>query len=126
MAKAAEVWRVDVTGTADKDIEEIYRWTEQRFGAAQADAYADAIANAIVALKASPRVRGAHPRPDIQTELYTLHLSRFRRRARHFVVFRINDAGRRVIGVLRVLHDAMDLARHLPADDEEKGASDDR
>jgi len=34
MAKAAEVWRVNVTKAADTDIEEIDRWTEQRFGSA--------------------------------------------------------------------------------------------
>ena len=87
MAKRAEGWRVHITPAADADIEEIHRWTEQRFGAAQAAAYANAMANAITALIAGPRVRGGRARADIQSGLYTIHLSRFRRRARHFVVF---------------------------------------
>jgi toxin ParE1/3/4 len=122
MAKAAEVWRVNVTRAADADIEEIDRWTEQRFGSAQAQAYATAMADAINALAAGPEVRGARARTDVQSGLYTLHLARFRRRARHFVVFRISNADRRMLEVLRVLHDAMDLPRHVPTEGDKKEA----
>jgi plasmid stabilization system protein ParE len=39
----------------------------------------------------------------------------------HFVMFRIGyEQGREVIEVLRLLHDAMDLQRHLPSADESK------
>jgi toxin ParE1/3/4 len=121
MAKAAERWRVEIAHAADADIREIDRWTERQFGAVQAEAYAAAIANAIAALIAGPQIRGARPRTDMRRGFYTLHLSRFQRHARHFVVFRVSDPERRVIDVLRVLHDAMDLVRHLPgeASDEE-------
>ena len=122
MAQATEVWRVNVTKAADADIEEIDRWTEQRFGSAQAQAYATAMADAINALAAGSDVRGARARTDIQSGLYTLHLARFRRRARHFVVFRIRDADHRMLDVLRVLHDAMDLPRHVPIEGDAKEA----
>jgi toxin ParE1/3/4 len=91
MAKRADRWRVNITRVADSDIREIHRWTEEHFGTAQANAYSGAIAAAIAALLAGPEAPGARPRPDIQAGLYTMHLSRFRRRARHLVVFRIAD-----------------------------------
>jgi toxin ParE1/3/4 len=34
------------------------------------------------------------------------------RKGRHFVVFRIADA--QTIDVIRLLHDSMDVAKHLP------------
>jgi toxin ParE1/3/4 len=122
MPKPPDIWRVNVTRAADADIEEIHRWTEDRLGLAQADAYATAIASAVKALAAGPRVRGARRRGDFRSWLYTLHLSRFRRRARHFVLFRVSDPDGRRLDVLRILHDAMDLVRHLPSDasDEEE------
>jgi plasmid stabilization system protein ParE len=49
MPKPPDIWRVNVTRAADADIEEIHRWTEDRLGLAQADAYATAIASAIKA-----------------------------------------------------------------------------
>ena len=121
MPKPAEVWRVEITRAADAEIREIDRRTEQHFGAAQAEAYTTAIANATAALIAGPQTRGVHARIDMQTGVYTLHLSGFRRRARHFVVFRVRDPDRRVIDVLRVLHDAMDLVRHLPREASDEG-----
>ena len=37
------------------------------------------------------------------------------RKGRHFIMFRTgHDKDRKVIEVLRILHDAMDLPRHLP------------
>jgi toxin ParE1/3/4 len=36
------------------------------------------------------------------------------KKGRHFVVFSISEG--RVINVLRLLHDSMDLAKHLPED----------
>jgi len=45
----------------------------------------------------------------------TLHVARNSRKGRHFIMFRIGQApGGDVIEVLRLLHDAMDLERHLP------------
>ena len=49
----------------------------------------------------------------------TLHVARKGRKGRHFVVFRVaRDPDHDVIEVLRLLHDSMDLQRHLPAVDE--------
>lgn len=42
----------------------------------------------------------------------SLHVARRNRRGRHFILFRATEAGQ--IQVVRILHDAMDLARHIP------------
>jgi len=61
---------------------------------------------------------GARPRPEIGQGLFTLHVARGGRKGRHFILFRIDDSdGRRIIDVLRLLHDSMDLARHAPQED---------
>jgi toxin ParE1/3/4 len=125
MTTRAEGWRVLVSAAAWADIREILRWTERRFGAVQANAYATAIADAIAALTAGPATRGIRERVDIDQGLYTLHLSRIRRRARHFIAFRFRNEERRVVDVFRVVHDAMDLARRVPREtsDEEEGST---
>ncbi len=61
---------------------------------------------------------GAKPRDDIAKGLLTLHVARRGRKGRHFVMFRVaSERGSKVIEVLRLLHDAMDLPRHLPSTD---------
>ena len=48
-------------------------------------------------------------------DIRTLHVARDGRKGRHFVMFRVGSIdGRDVIDVLRLLHDSMDLERHLP------------
>ena len=55
-------------------------------------------------------------RPEIDAGLRTLHLAHEGQKARHLLVYRIG--GDRIIDVLRILHDRMDLARHVSADPE--------
>jgi toxin ParE1/3/4 len=52
--------------------------------------------------------------------LFTLHVARKRRRGRHFILFRADtNPNRGLIDVLRILHDAMDLERHVPDEDDD-------
>jgi toxin ParE1/3/4 len=71
------------------------------------------LADALKALSGGPTVIGVRARADIRANFYTLHVARGRRRGRHFILFREE---RETIVVLRILHDAMELARHLPPD----------
>jgi toxin ParE1/3/4 len=41
-----------------------------------------------------------------------LHIARYGRKASHFVVFRVSEE--QVLDILRILHDRMDLSRHIP------------
>jgi toxin ParE1/3/4 len=115
----ARSWALRLTAAAEADFEDVLRWTVERFGEAQARVYAETLSAAMEALTAGPAVLGAKARDDIAKGLFTLHVARQGRKGRHFVVFRIGkDAEREVIEVLRLLHDAMDLPRHVPPLDE--------
>jgi toxin ParE1/3/4 len=64
-------------------------------------------------LKDGPDILGSKVRDEIEPGIRSLHVARLGRKGRHFVVFRLG--GDRTIDVLRVLHDSMELPRHLPA-----------
>lgn len=106
------VWTVRLGRQAEQDYIEILQWTTKTFGEGQASTYAETIARAIEALEDGPDVLGARAREDIQPGIRTLHVARLGRAGRHFVVFRVAGSN---IDVLRLLHDSMDLPRHLPA-----------
>ncbi len=119
MTTRSSHWAVRLTATAEDDFRGILSWTVERFGERQARIYAKTLTNALEALSAGPSAIGAIARNDIAPGLFALHVARRGRKGRHFVVFRIGgERGRQVIEVLRLLHDAMDLPRHVPAADE--------
>jgi len=111
-------WRVEVTRPAQADFAEIITWTISNFGIRQSRAYEATLRAAINALKDGPEVVGVRRRAELGEGLQLLHVARKRRRGRHFVVFRVSQAAERpTIQILRLLHDSMDLARHLSPDD---------
>jgi toxin ParE1/3/4 len=105
-------WTVRLGQQAEQDYVDILQWTTKTFGEGQASTYAETMALAIEALAERPDVLGARARDDIQPGIQTLHVARQARAGRHFVVFLVAGS---VIDVLRLLHDSMDLPRHLPA-----------
>jgi toxin ParE1/3/4 len=114
-------WKVRLSEPARNDIREIFRWTAERFGDAQANAYGELIFAALDRLRQGPRTLGARARPDIAQGFYTLHVSRNRRRGRHIVLFRLaQEQGQPLIVVGRILHDSMDIVRHLPPETAEE------
>jgi toxin ParE1/3/4 len=108
-------WRVRLSQSAEADFSQIVAWTATHFGDVQAQKYAEVLTLAITALHEGPDVIGAKTRDDIGHELKSLHVARMGRKGSHFVVFRA--ATKNTIDVLRVLHESMDLARHLPPED---------
>ena len=115
MTEGKRLWPVRLAAAAEADIQDILRWTLEQFGPSQAKSYAGTLSASLEALAVGSAVTGAKARNDIAKGLFTLHVTRDGRKGRHFVMFRIGrDQGHEVIDVLRVLHDAMDLPRHLP------------
>ncbi len=105
-------WSIRVAQGAQQDLVAIRTWTQQRFGSRQALAYARTLALALHALcDEGPDLPGANPRDDLGSGIRVLHVARHGRHGRHFVVFRAGD--KHCIDVLRILHDSMDLARHM-------------
>ena len=106
------VWVVRLGYQAEQDYVEILQWTTTNFGEGQASTYAETLALAIEALADGPDVLGTRARDDIQPGIRTLHVARQGRAGRHLVVFRVTGTA---IDILRLLHDSMDLPRHLSA-----------
>lgn len=108
-------WTVRLSAAAEADFRQILRWTVDNFGSAQARVYADTLSSALKALSAGPSVIGVKERPEIGSNIWTLHVARNGRKGRHFIMFQFAGAqDSKVIDVLRLLHDSMDLERHLP------------
>jgi toxin ParE1/3/4 len=112
---AAVQWCPTLTPRANDDLFEIVAWTEEHFGSAQAEVYREVILAALRDLKDGPQLAGVRKRNEIRPGLLSLHVARRGRHGRHLVLFRIAPGGEPMIEVLRILHDQMDLVRHLPA-----------
>ena len=108
--------------SAAGDIESILARSFDEFGAEAAQRYETLIVRAIADVAANPDRPGVHIRDEIARSARTYHLANSRenvakksmrvKRPRHFLVFR--SGAKNVIEIARVLHDSMDLPRHLP------------
>lgn len=117
MSRLPIYWRIRLSAAAEADFEQILQWTAEHFGEDQADVYAQTLVAALDALKEGPSLPGVKARDDVSEGVFTLHAARSGRKARHLVVCRIESDGvGKIIQVLRILHDAMDVQRHLPSD----------
>jgi toxin ParE1/3/4 len=108
----ARQWRVRLGEQAERDFMDILQWTADNFGARQAHTYQKTLAEAIQELADGPVIAGARLRNEILRGVYTLHVARHGRRGRHLLLYRVT--GDRKIEIARILHDSMDLRRHLP------------
>jgi len=120
VSAGARTWTVRLTAAAEDDFGQILRWTVDQFGEVQARLFAETMSAALNDLSGGPTIVGARRRDDILKGIFTLHVARKGSKGRHLVMFRVGRAAdREVIEVLRLLHDAMDLQRHLPPAEEE-------
>jgi len=104
-------WRVRLGAAAEVDFANIVKWTAENFGPRQSRAYRDILVQAISELAYGPNVAGSKVRDEIMAGLRTLHVARRRRRASHFLMYR--TAPNSTIEIVRILHDRMDLRRHI-------------
>lgn len=109
-------WPVRLGDEAEADFARILKYTSDTYGPKQADVYKLTLTAALAALHDGPNIQGSVARDEIRPGLRTLHVARRGRRGRHFVMFRTatDPAGEELIEVVRILHDAMELARHIP------------
>lgn len=115
MSAGRRRWRVRLAAAAEADFQEVVAWTTARFGRVQARVYARTLMATLDELTEGPSAVGVTARDDIADGILTLHAARSGRRGRHLVVFRVGrDKDGELIDVLRILHDAMDLPRHIP------------
>ena len=95
---------------AEDDLANVAAWTAENFGARQADAYIDAILDTIDELAAGQPIR-SKARDEISADLRTLHMAKPRRRGKHLLMYLESED---TVTILRILHDSMEIARHLP------------
>jgi len=107
-----ESWTIRIATAAEEDFQRILEWTVEHFGRRQAKAYAVTVSQAIQALSQGPTTPRLKPRPDIFRDVAVLHVARGGRKGRHFIVVRLRNRAK-LVEVLRILHDSMDLARHI-------------
>lgn len=91
-----------LSNQADEDLADIYLYSYGTFGEAQADVYFLALRDCLQMLANNPRIGRAadYLRPGLL----------WHRHARHVVFYLIEETG---IFIVRVLHDSMDMARHV-------------
>jgi toxin ParE1/3/4 len=110
-------WQVQLAALAKQDYRQILRWSAEKFGAAQAQHYANTLSATLQDLSAGPDIAGVKERSDISPGIKMLHVARKGRKGSHIVLFRVASKQHNAIVVLRMLHERMDLARHLPFDE---------
>ena len=114
--------RFVIAPIAEEDIASVLAWTEEHFGDQARLRYEALLVQAIMDVAKRPDLPGSHSRPEISAAAHTYHVFFSRsnvaaevgrvKRPRHFLLYRIRSHGAVEIG--RVLHDSVDLARHLP------------
>jgi toxin ParE1/3/4 len=104
-------WRVRLGAAAELDFANILKWTTENFGARQSSVYRNTLVQAIGELAGGPDVVGSRTRDEIVPGLRTWLVARHRRRGSHFLMYRIAPRG--TIEIVRVLHDRMDIQRHI-------------
>lgn len=111
-------WRVRLGAAAEVDFANILKWTAENFGARQSRVYRDVLVQTIGALADGPDVAGSAARYEIMTGLRTLHVARSGRRGSHFLMYRATPSS--TLEIVRILHDRMDLQRHVPSDSDDR------
>ena len=111
-------WRIRLGAEAELDFANILKWTTENFGARQSRVYRETLVRAISELGGGPDVAGSRLRGEIGRGLRTLHVARHGRRERHLLLYRA--AAGQTIEIARILHDSMDLQRHLPPESDER------
>jgi toxin ParE1/3/4 len=110
-----------ISHAATADIIDILAWSHDQFGEQARQRYEKLIATAIRDLATDPTRSGSVNRPELGDGVRSWHLRGSRdhtagdvvRRPRHLLVYRTDND---ILVIGRVLHDAMELRRHIDAD----------
>ena len=115
---------VRVAASAREDIIRLLAVGALEHGETGARKYEALVGAALRDIGADPLPRGSAARPDLGADVRPYHLRHARERARtsdgvvrqprHLLLYRA--AGPDVVGVGRMLHEAMEIGRHLPGE----------
>lgn len=112
--------RYRLSAQARSDVTDILAWSQEQFGESARKRYQSLLSAAFRDVAAAPQGIDTTPRPELGVGILVWHLRLSRdhvppeigtvHRPRHFVVYRQVGA---VVEIVRVLHDAMELSRHI-------------
>ena len=115
---------VRLSAAAEADIISMLAWTADRFGHTARRRYQALLITALRDIARDPERLGSAARPELGPAIQSYHLRHSRERAsaleqivrkpRHLLLYRAMLPN--TVGVGRVLHDLMELERHLPTD----------
>lgn len=105
---------VSLAAAAQGDLDNIAAWTTENFGPSQAESYIEAILDTIDELTAQNSPSRSLARDEVAKGMRTLHKRKRGRRGRHFLLYSETEDE---VKIQRVLHDSMELSRHLPRED---------
>lgn len=121
--------RLIVTAPARSDLADIRRYTRARHGVRAANAYDALLKQAMRDLRDDPLHPGSSERPEFGRNIRSYHSALSGKRAaskvkapRHFLLYFLPDED--AVVVSRILHDARDLARHVPDEHLKQAAGD--
>mgnify|MGYP000613262610 CR=1 FL=1 len=98
---------------ADADLLDVLQYTFDNFGERQYWLYRELIKEAIDLITETPLHIASRSRNELASGARTYHISRPNFRASHILLYRINEEKQR-IEVARILHETVDIDRHLP------------
>jgi toxin ParE1/3/4 len=111
-----------IAPAATLDIEAVLSWTQEKWGEQASVRYEALLVRTMIDIATNPDLPGSSRRPEIAAAARTYHLIHSRhhvaaeigrvKRPRHFLLYRTRPDG--IVEIGRVLHESMDLAKHLP------------
>lgn len=113
-----------LSASAEADIVSLLAWTEDHFGEIIRRRYEILLVTALRDVADEPERVGSAARPELGPGVRSYHLRHSRergrmseggiRKPRHVLLYRV--IGPELLGIGRVLHDAMEVEQHLPPD----------
>ncbi len=113
---------VRLSAAAEQDVVRLLVYTRERFGELARLRYEALLTSGLQHIAADPERPGSLARPELGLGVRSYHLRHCRdqarisegivRRPRHLLLYRVTRPD--VVGIGRILHDAMDLGRHTP------------
>jgi plasmid stabilization system protein ParE len=104
------MYELEIPERVWRQIDEVKRYTEERFGPVKRWEYEDLIAEALLAIESDPWI--GKSRSAARPDTLAYHIKQRGRNARHLFFYRVIG---NVIQVMSFLHDSMDFDRTSPS-----------
>ena len=93
---------------AAAEMEAALDYTLVHFGRSKFVEYIDLIRETLDQISRNPYGASARSRPELGADVFSFHISRRGRRARHLFLYRVSEGSEGAVHLLRFLHDSME------------------